>query len=181
MELVWWFLVKSQVFRCFSRSFGIVPRAPITTGTSLAFFSQSRSTLILRPRYFVIFSTSFCWILLSPGIATQWATPAFSQPLWCLVCRVPNVYYFESWNPTVFWRPPSVWLFRLCVQTICPAQVCYIFCTDSSIAFRPLFYVALYSLSVQSRCKRWLDDQLILLSLFTIGTFYHPLISFFSS
>ena len=70
-------LSRPKVFRCFVWSLGITPRAPMTTGTTVAFLSQSRSTSIFRSWYLVIFSTSFCWILLSQGIATSTSHTCF--------------------------------------------------------------------------------------------------------
>ena len=52
-------LSSSKVFGCFTRSLGIALRAPITTGTTVAFFSYSLSTSTFRYWYLVIFSTSF--------------------------------------------------------------------------------------------------------------------------
>ena len=64
-------LSRPKLFRYFFRSLGIALRAPMTTCTTVAFLSQCRSTSIFRSWYLVIFSTSFCWILLSLGIASS--------------------------------------------------------------------------------------------------------------
>ena len=51
------------------------------------FLSQSRSISILRSWYFAIFPTSFCWILLSPGIATSMSHTCFfsTTDIWYVV------------------------------------------------------------------------------------------------
>ena len=99
-------LSSPKVFRCFTRSLSIAHRAPITTGTTVAFFSQSLSTLTFWSWYLVIFSTSFWLILLSPRIATSinhtcfFSTTVVSGMFWtrsmfvCLKFKVPENFDF---------------------------------------------------------------------------------------
>ena len=92
-------LSSPKVFRCFTRSLGIAPRAPITIGTTVAFFSQSLSISTFRSWYLVIFSTFFWLILLSPGIATSinhtcfFSTIVISGMLWA---RCFSVWILKS-------------------------------------------------------------------------------------
>jgi len=66
-------LVYTQGLQMFTLTdaLGMAPSAPMTTGTTMAFRSQSLSTSTFRSWYFWIFSCSFWSILPSPGIATS--------------------------------------------------------------------------------------------------------------
>ena len=95
----------------------------MTTGTTVAFLSQSCSTSIFRSWYLVIFSTSFCWILLSPGIATStnhtcfFSTTVMSGMLYA---RCLSVWILKSQRilASLFCSTFSIlWLRRCCRTT----------------------------------------------------------------
>ena len=162
----WWLgeiLSSSKVFRCFTRSVGIGPRAPITTSTTVAFFSQSLSISTFR--------SSFWLILLSPGIASSsnhacfFLTTVISGMLWA---RCLSVWILK---PREFWLLHFAALSRHCVPTIFRMQVDDISCTDFNVALKLLYYDALYNLSVQFYCMNWLSGLLSRLFLCIIGTY----------
>ena len=95
--------------------FGIVPRAPITTGTPLVLTFHSFLSSLARSWYFSIFSFSFRSTLASPGTATSiiWqAACCLSVATRSALLRSSYYYYYYYYYCCCFRKPSSIIVFE---------------------------------------------------------------------